>query len=138
MTSKFRVVVVAIGVAAAAVTTAVPASADDGNDAFLDALNKAGVQYGDPNAAAELGKKICPMLAKPAGTSPRRPRPSAARVYISPAMTGLFTTIAIRAYCPTMINQMANGDFSGIGSLAGLGNFAGLPQIPGMSGGPGF
>lgn len=127
--------VVAIGVAAAAVTTIAPAGADDGNAAFLDALNKAGVQYGDPNAAAELGKQICPMLAKPGGNFAEAASTVSGKSVISPAMTGLFTTIAIRAYCPTMINQMANGDFSGIGNLAGLGNFAGLPQIPGM---PGF
>jgi len=49
-------------------------------------------------------------------------------------MAGLFTTIAIQMYCPTMVNQMANGDFSGIGNLAGMGNFMGIPKIPGLPG----
>ena len=55
--------VVVLGVAAAAAATIAPASADDGNDAFLNALNKAGVQYGDSNAVTQLGQTICPMLA---------------------------------------------------------------------------
>jgi hypothetical protein len=130
--------VVVLGVAAAAAATIAPASADDGNDAFLNALNKAGVQYGDSNAVTQLGQTICPMLAKPGGNFAEAASTVSGKSVISPAMTGLFTTIAIQAYCPTMIGQMANGDFSGIGNFAGLGNFAGIPQIPGMSGVPGF
>ena len=53
--STIRIAAVALGVAAAAAATIAPASADDGNDAFLNALNKAGVQYGDPNAVSGIG-----------------------------------------------------------------------------------
>jgi hypothetical protein len=136
MTSKrstFRVAAVAFGVLAAAAASIAPASADEGNDAFLNALSGAGVGFGDPNTTAALGQAICPMLAQPGGNFAQ----AASTVTgsgIPPGMAGLFTTIAIQMYCPTMVNQMANGDFSSIGNLAGIGNFMGLPKIPGMPG----
>jgi hypothetical protein len=136
MTSKrstFRVAAVAFGVLAAAAASIAPASADEGNDAFLNALSGAGVGFGDPNTTAALGQAICPMLAQPGGNFAQ----AASTVTgsgIPPGMAGLFTTIAIQMYCPTMVNQMANGDFSSIGNLAGIGNFMGIPKIPGMPG----
>src|SRR5258705_5800575 len=131
--STFRVAAVAFGVLAAAAASIAPASADEGNDAFLNALSGAGVGFGDPNTTAALGQAICPMLAQPGGNFAQ----AASTVTgsgIPPGMAGLFTTIAIQMYCPTMVNQMANGDFSSIGNLAGIGNFMGLPKIPGMPG----
>jgi hypothetical protein len=122
---------VTIGVFTAAAAGIAPVHADNGNDAFLDALNNAGVGYSDSNATAALGQAICPILAQPGGNFAQ----AASTVTgsgISPGMAGLFTTLAIQMYCPTMISQMAGGDFSGIGNLAGLGNFAGLGQIPGF------
>ena len=89
--------------------------------------------FGDPNSTAALGQSICPILAQPGGNFAQ----AASTVTgsgISPGMAGLFTTIAIQMYCPTMVNQMANGDFSSIGNLAGIGNFMGMPKIPGLSG----
>jgi hypothetical protein len=127
------VAAVAFGVLAAAAASIAPASADQGNDAFLNALSGAGVGFGDPNTTAALGQAICPMLAQPGGNFAQ----AASTVTgsgIPPGMAGLFTTIAIQMYCPTMVNQMANGDFSSIGNLAGIGNFMGLPKIPGMPG----
>jgi len=91
------------------------------------------VGFGDPNSTAALGQAICPILAQPGGNFAQ----AASTVTgsgISPGMAGLFTTIAIQMYCPTMVNQMANGDFSGIGNLAGMGNFMGIPKIPGLPG----
>jgi hypothetical protein len=127
------VAALAFGVFAAAAASIAPASADEGNDAFLNALSGAGVGFGDPNTTAALGQAICPMLAQPGGNFAQ----AASTVTgsgIPPGMAGLFTTIAIQMYCPTMVNQMANGDFSSIGNLAGIGNFMGLPKIPGMPG----
>jgi hypothetical protein len=136
MTSKrstFRVAAVAFGVLAAATASIAPASADEGNDAFLNALSGAGVGFGDPNSTAALGQAICPILAQPGGNFAQAAS-SVTGSGIPPGMAGLFTTIAIQMYCPTMINQMANGDFSSIGNLAGIGNFMGIPKIPGMPG----
>jgi hypothetical protein len=123
----------AAGVLAATMTSIAPASADEGNDAFLHALSGAGIGFGDPNSTAALGQSICPILAQPGGNFAQ----AASTVTgsgISPGMAGLFTTIAIQMYCPTMVNQMANGDFSSIGNLAGIGSFMGMPNIPGLSG----
>jgi hypothetical protein len=131
--ATLRIAAVAVGAFAAAMTSIAPASADGGNDAFLNALRGAGVGFGDPNSTAALGQSICPILAQPGGNFAQ----AASTVTgsgISPGMAGLFTTIAIQMYCPTMVNQMANGDFSGIGNLAGIGNFMGMPKIPGLSG----
>jgi len=136
MTSKrstFRMAAVAFGVLAAATASIAPASADEGNDAFLNALSGAGVGFGDPNSTAALGQAICPILAQPGGNFAQAAS-SVTGSGIPPGMAGLFTTIAIQMYCPTMINQMANGDFSSIGNLAGIGNFMGIPKIPGMPG----
>jgi hypothetical protein len=124
---------VAFGVLAAATASIAPASADEGNDAFLNALSGAGVGFGDPNSTAALGQAICPILAQPGGNFAQAAS-SVTGSGIPPGMAGLFTTIAIQMYCPTMINQMANGDFSSIGNLAGIGNFMGIPKIPGMPG----
>jgi len=131
--STFRVAAVALGVFAAAVASVAPASADEGNDAFLNALSGAGVGFGDPNSTAALGQAICPILAQPGGNFAQAAS-SVTGSGIPPGMAGMFTTIAIQMYCPTMINQMANGDFSSIGNLAGIGNFMGIPKIPGMPG----
>jgi len=131
--STFRVAAVALGVFAATVASVAPASADEGNDAFLNALSGAGVGFSDPNSTAALGQAICPILAQPGGNFAQ----AASTVTgsgISPGMAGLFTTLAIQMYCPTMISQMAGGDFSGIGNLAGIGNFMGMPKIPGLPG----
>jgi hypothetical protein len=133
--STSRVAAVAIGVMAVAAAAIAPAHADTNNDAFLNALGNAGVPYGDPNATAQLGQTICPILAKPGGNFAEAASSVSGGGGISPPLAGLFTTIAIQMYCPTMVNQMAAGDFSAIGSLAGLGGFAGVPQIPGL---PGF
>jgi hypothetical protein len=127
------VAAVAFGVLAAATASIAPASADEGNDAFLNALSGAGVGFGDPNSTAALGQAICPILAQPGGNFAQAAS-SVTGSGIPPGMAGLFTTIAIQMYCPTMINQMANGDFSSIGNLAGIGNFMGIPKIPGMPG----
>jgi hypothetical protein len=130
------VAAVAFGVFAAAVTSMAsiaPAIADEGNDAFLNALSGAGVGFGDPNSTAALGQAICPILAQPGGNFAQAAS-SVTGSGISPGMAGLFTTLAIQMYCPTMISQMAGGDFSGIGNLAGIGNFMGMPKIPGLPG----
>jgi len=132
--STLRITSIAFGVLVAAAAAVAPASADEGsNDAFLKSLSGAGIGYNDPNATAALGQAICPILAQPGGNFAQ----AASTVTgsgIPPGMAGLFTTLAIQMYCPTMINQMANGDFSSIGNLAGIGNFMGVPKIPGLPG----
>jgi hypothetical protein len=44
-------------------------------------------------------------------------------------MAGMFTSIAISMYCPQMMTQFGNGDFSGLGAIPGLGSFLSVPGI---------
>ena len=117
-----EVVVVSVGVLTAVEVGAPAAQADPMGDAFLSALNNAGVNYGDPGSAVALGQSICPLLAQPGGSFASAAS-SIANNGISPDMASLFTSIAISMYCPSMVASMANG---------------GLPalpfQIPGLPG----
>jgi Protein of unknown function (DUF732) len=134
------VAAVSVGVISGAGVSAAPARADVMTDAFLSALSNAGVGYGDPSNAAQLGQSICPMLAQPGGTF-AGVASSVANNGIPPGMASLFTNIAISMYCPQMMASFANGDWLnnggtlGNGSPFGNGGIPGLPfQIPGLPG----
>lgn len=120
-----RLLAGAAAVVTAAAALAAPAEADWGtDDGFIDALNHAGINFGEPGNAIGVGQSICPMLAEPGGNFAA----AAARVRgggMSPQMAQLFTTIAIQTYCPEEIASIANGNLTG-----------GLPQLPGMQGLP--
>lgn len=81
-----------------------PVRADPNDDNFIDALSHAGVEYGEPGNAMAVGQSICPMLAAPGGNFAAAASGVAHRG-MSPQAARLFTTIAIRTYCP---EQMAN------------------------------
>lgn len=95
----------------AALAIAIPANADPGTDAFLGALNNAGVGYSDPAVAASLGESICPLLQEPGGNFARTVSKVTNTEGISPDTAALFTSIAISVYCPTMLTSLANGDW---------------------------
>jgi len=107
-------------VTAAAAFTA-PAEADPADDDFIDALNHAGVEFGEPGNAMAVGQAICPMLAQPGGNF-AAVAASVSHRGMSPQMARMFTTIAIQVYCPQEIANLAGG------------NVHGLPQVPGMPG----
>ena len=92
------------------------------DDNFIDALNHAGVDFGEPGNAMAVGQSICPMLAQPGGSFAAAAS-SISHRGMSPGMAQMFTTIAIQMYCPSMMSNIASGNLSG-----------GLPQIPGMPG----
>jgi Protein of unknown function (DUF732) len=128
------VAAVSVGVLAAAGISAAPARADMGTDAFLSALSNAGVGYSDPNAAAQLGQSICPMLAQPGGTFAGAAA-NVANNGIPPGLAALFTNIAIQMYCPSMMASFANGSWLNNGGPLANGGIPGLPfQIPGLPG----
>lgn len=125
---------VSVGVITAAGVSAAPARADAMTDAFLAALGNAGVGYGDPNAAAQLGQSICPILAQPGGTFAGAAA-NVANNGIPPGLAALFTNIAISMYCPSMLASFANGDWLNNGGPLANGGIPGLPfQIPGLPG----
>jgi Protein of unknown function (DUF732) len=118
-----RLLALAAGLLTAAAAFAAPAQADPAaDDHFIDALNHAGIDFGEPGNAMSVGESICPMLAKPGGNFAAVVATVSNRG-LSPQMAKLFTTIAIQSYCPEEMANIASG------------NLHGLPQIPGL---PGF
>ncbi|MGB8390397.1 DUF732 domain-containing protein [Mycobacterium sp.] len=117
-----RLLAAAAGLITAAAALAAPAEADPADDTFIDSLNHAGVEFGEPGNAMAVGQSICPMLARPGGSFAAAASSVSGRG-LSPAMASMFTTIAIQTYCPEEMANIASGNLSG-----------GLPQIPGMAG----
>jgi hypothetical protein len=99
-----RALVGVAGLITVATAFSVPGGADPNDDNFIDALSHAGVEYGEPGNAMAVGQSICPMLAAPGGNFAAAASGVAHRG-MSPQAARLFTTIAIRTYCP---EQMAN------------------------------
>jgi hypothetical protein len=113
----------------AAAFGAPPAEADpNSDDNFIDALNHAGVDFGQPGNAMAVGESICPMLAQPGGSFAGAVSSIRSRG-MSPAMAQMFTTIAIQSYCPAEMANLASGNMSmpGVPGMPGTG-------IPGMPG----
>ena len=132
----------------AAAAFAAPARADRTDDNFIDALNHAGVDFGEPGIAMSLGQSICPMLAQPGGSFAAAAA-SIGRHGVSAQTAQTFTTIAIQTYCPDEMANIANtantanGNLSGAlpgGGTGGLttgpygGPNGGLRQAPGLRG----
>lgn len=95
----------------------IPGGADPSDDNFIDALSHAGIEYGEPGNAMAVGQSICPMLAEPGGSFAAAATGVAHRG-MSPQVARMFTTIAIRTYCP---EQMAN--------LVGGNGITGIPGV---------
>jgi hypothetical protein len=102
----------------------IPGEADPIDDNFIDALSHAGIEYGEPGNAMAVGQSICPMLAAPGGSFAAAASGVAHRG-MSPQVAQMFTTIAIRTYCPDEMSNLMGG------------NRYGQPQIPGVTGIPG-
>ncbi|KAA1248649.1 DUF732 domain-containing protein [Mycobacterium simiae] len=116
-----RLLAASAGLLTAAAALAAPAEAGALDDAFINALNQAGVNYGDAGNAVTLGQSVCPVLAQPGGSF----NTAAATVVggtsgMSQQMAETFTSIAISMYCPQVMADVANG------------NLSALQQIPGM------
>jgi hypothetical protein len=126
----------------AAAFGAPPAEADPNNDDnFIDALNHAGVDFGQPGNAMAVGESICPMLAQPGGSFAGAVS-SIRHQGMSPAMAQMFTTIAIQTYCPQEMANLASGNMPNMpGGMPGMpGGMPGMmPNMPGagMPGMPG-
>jgi hypothetical protein len=94
----------------ALVSTAIPAHADPGDDAFLSALNQAGITYRDPDHAIKAGQKVCDLASS--GTSQldiiRDIRD------LNPAFTmasaAKFAKAAATAYCPDLLAVDSGGN----------------------------
>jgi hypothetical protein len=117
-----RLLAAAAGLLTVASAFAAPAGANGNGDDFIDALNHAGIDFGEPGNAMSVGESVCPMLAQPGGNFAAVASSVAGRG-MSPTMARMFTTIAIQTYCPEEMANIANGNLSGA-----------MPQVPGMPG----
>ena len=104
----------AVAVCAAAVTgalmTAPAAGADPVDDAFLSALNEAGVRYDNPVDTVALGKRVCPTLVEP-GKDFTKAVAAVRNDGVLPDLAALVAGIAIQMYCPSMVSSVGNGTF---------------------------
>ena len=120
--------------AATALSLAAPASAEPVDTTFLNALNSAGIGYGDAASTEKLGQSVCPMLVEP-GKNMASVYSTVTNNGINPDVAAFFTGIAISAYCPQMMTQIGNGTIleglNGLGGLNGLSGLGGL-GIPGF------
>src|SRR5215469_13429659 len=119
-----RLLATAAGLITAAAAFAAPAEADQADDNFIDALNHAGIDFGEPGNAMSVGESVCPMLAQPGGNFAAVAATVSHRG-MSPQMAQMFTTIAIQMYCPQEMANLASGNLS-------------VPNVPGMPGGGGM
>jgi len=135
-----RLLAAAAALLTVAAAFAAPAEADaHQDDDFIDALNHAGIDFGQPGNAMAVGESVCPMLAQPGGSFAGAVT-SIRRRGMSPKMAQVFTTIAIQSYCPDVMANLANGNMSGVpgaNMMPGGGNMPGMPgrAMPGMPGG---
>jgi uncharacterized protein DUF732 len=114
---------VAVLLTVAAAFGSPPAEADaNADDSFIDALNHAGVDFGQPGNAMAVGESVCPMLAQPGGSFAGAVS-SIRRQGMSPQMAQIFTTIAIQSYCPQAMANLASGNMP---NMPG-----GMPNLPG-------
>lgn len=118
---------------AAGIALAAPASADDSDNSFLAALDRANIPYADNNAdlTAQLGERVCPMLVEP-GKSFAQVATTVADNGINPGLASFFTGIAISMYCPQMMGSIGNGTF--LNMLQDNQGLSGLAGVPGLSG----
>ncbi|MDH6194698.1 hypothetical protein M2272_001327 [Mycobacterium frederiksbergense] len=120
---------VAVAFAAAGVLLAAPAAADPTDDSFLNALNNAGVGYGDPGSAVQLGQDVCPMLVEPGKNFASVASQLRGNNGMSPEMASFFTGIAIQMYCPQMMTSITDGSIlNNLSALNALSGIAGFPR----------
>ncbi|ORA81825.1 hypothetical protein BST28_04900 [Mycolicibacter kumamotonensis] len=127
----------------ASVWLATPAEASPVDTSFLSELAGAGVPVGDPAATTALGQSVCPMLTEPAGTAASVASPIAGLgggPAMSPEMAQMFTEVAVQAYCPQMLSQLASGQVPELPQIPGMsvgipglsGGLPAIPEIPGL------
>ncbi|APE14169.1 hypothetical protein BOH72_01940 [Mycobacterium sp. WY10] len=103
-------VVTAAAFVAGATAMAAPAHADAVDDAFVAALNRAGIHYDNAEAATQLAKQVCPQLVGPGksfGAAVSRVQGGG----IPPQMAAFFAGMAVKLYCPAMMKSVTDGTF---------------------------
>lgn len=97
----------------AALALAVPSIADNNDESFLTSLRNAGVGYTNSADTVALGQSVCSMLDAPGSNFAKTVLTVSGNSNgISPDVAGMFTSLAITMYCPSMLSSMANGDWT--------------------------
>lgn len=95
--------------AVALIGMAIPAHADSADDAFLAALNKAGITYQNPDRAIQAGQKVCDLANS--GTTQLDIIRDVHE--LNPAFTtakaALFVQTAAGVYCPERLSTDDGG-----------------------------
>ena len=98
-----RLLALAAGVLGMSATMAAPTHADMMGNAFLTALNNAGISYGQPATAMAMGRSVCPMAVQPDGTFDSVVAKMAENSGMSHDVAAAFTIVAIATYCPAVL-----------------------------------
>lgn len=105
-----------VAAAGAAVAVAAPASADSATDAFLFALDSAGVTAPNTLNAVDtlaLGQSVCPMLSEPGQNAANAAAAVADRAGMSLGPATMFTGVAISMFCPAAVAGIGDGKVFG-------------------------
>ncbi|CAM4212425.1 hypothetical protein MB901379_02318 [Mycobacterium basiliense] len=101
--ATLRLLALTAGVFGVSATMAAPIHADMMGNAFLTALNNAGIAYGQPAAAMAMGRSVCPMAVEPGGTFESVVSTMADYNGMRRDTAAAFTIVAIATYCPAII-----------------------------------
>ena len=101
--TALRLLALTAGVFGASAAMAAPAQADMMGNAFLTALNNAGISYGQPASTMALGRSVCPMAVQPDETFEALTSRMAENHGMSHEVADAFTIVAIATYCPALI-----------------------------------
>jgi hypothetical protein len=111
LTGPIRLITVFAGAAATAGMLAVPAQADSGTDAFLDAVSGAGLGgTTDPSDLVAAGQSVCPMLSEPGQNAADAAAKVADTTGMSLGGANMFTGLAISFLCPRVLESIGNGE----------------------------
>lgn len=104
--TALRVLALAAGVFGVSATVAAPIHADMMGNAFLNALNNAGIPYSQPATTVALGRSVCPKVLSPGGSFDAIVSEMAELNDLTPERAAAFTIVAIATYCPALISPM--------------------------------
>jgi Protein of unknown function (DUF732) len=90
---------------AAVIALAVPAHADDTDDAFLASLNSAGFTYNDPGQVIQAAHYVCSAAGGGTAMADIAKAMTSKAAALTEDKAEKFTAIAASAYCPDAISS---------------------------------
>jgi Protein of unknown function (DUF732) len=87
---------------------AVPAIADDTDDAFVASLDKAGITYSDASSAAKAGQWVCTAVKSSTAMTDVVSTLQSKNPGLSDDKADKFAAIAANAYCPDQVSSSSS------------------------------